>query len=361
MIKISANTFSKRRPSALLPSLLLVLLSGSACGKIGPLTLSERPLPAPISDIVVEQRQSAILIDFVLPRTLKDGKTPLEPGQIKYLELWHSTQNADKAPFEKTAKRIRRLGGDELPDPSEGRYTLSIPFPPQELDSQSHYFALDYRYQGKKAGMSQPVRHQAVLPAQAISDLKLLEEGRHFILKWSRPTQNILGQPLKELIGYQVYSQKKNGQHWSEEQRISEEAVLEEGFEKERSDIEGDFRFRVTALSARRIESDFSNAVEISIVDTNPPRTPSGLVCLSYTDHIILTWDPSTEKDFDQYRIFRRHTNEPQFSLLAEGVKTPYYRDYKARKGRKYHYLITAMDEKGNESGQSNIAEGQIE
>jgi len=337
---------------------LLIMLSETACGKIGPLTLSERPLPGPVTDIVLEQHQDKIQINWLFPKFLQDQKTLFQPELIKYVEIWHSLEKPGQKPFSKLAKRIKKISTKELSRDSNNKYILEIQFPPEKLDSVKHYFALNYSYQRYKPEISQVICHHAFLPAQPVSDLTIVEEGRYFILTWSRPVLNIVGKPLKELIGYQVYGQKKMNSNWEMEKQLNSDPVLREGFELQKSDSEGEFRFRITALTAPRIESDFSNLVSISLIDDMPPQAPSALVCLSNDDHIILVWEGSPDTDLKEYHVYRKQSHAEPFKLLADGVKTSSFMDYEVKRGQTYIYLVIAIDQKGNESSESNIAEG---
>lgn len=357
-----AENRPRRGRSSLISTLFLtILLNGSACGKIGPLSLSERPVPLAIQDIRLEQRQNTILLSWTFPKTMKDKKTPFSLEQLQYVEIWHTDRPTLDKPFRKLAKRMKRIPAKELKPDKEGSCTIELPFKLEELDSKTHHFALRYRYQKQETDLGRRVSHQAVLPARSVQDLSLLEEGRHIILKWSRPEQNIADKPLKELIGYQIYRQKKSGGDWEEEKPVNKEIVLREGYEEEKSDSEGEYRYRVTALSSPTIESDFSNPAAIRLVDDTAPKAPANLVCLSYEKHLWLTWESPKDNDLDQFRIFRKQSHVEPFTLLAEGVKISSYRDYKVRRGQSYYYLVTAVDRKGNESRQSNMAEGKLE
>lgn len=340
---------------------LLLLFNGSACGKIGPLSLPERPLPGAVADIVVEQRQNAIQLSWTFPEKLLDQVSACQPELISLVEIWHTTSSPEEKPFAKTAKRIKKISGKELTRNREKRFSMTFPFHSDQLDSVTHYFAISYRHQKQKSAMSRVIRHQAILPAQAVKDLSLSQEGRHLLLKWSRPGQNIVNKPLKELIGYNVYMRSQEGDKWSKDTLVNSDPVLSEGFDQPCPDLEGQYQFRITALSADRIESDFSNPVAITLTDKTAPQVPANLVCLSYDDHIILTWEGSDDADLDQYRIFRKQSHTEPFKILVEGIKTSFYRDYKVKRGQTYYYLVTAVDGRGNESSQSNLAEGKIE
>jgi predicted small lipoprotein YifL len=370
MIKISADTFFKTSvcPPAprginptLLAALLLIFFSGSACGKLGPLTLPERPAPLPVSDITLDQRENMIIVSWSFPPVLKDQATLVQVEKISHLEIWHTAKPLEKKPFDKVAKRLKKMSGKDLAKAPSGRYEISFPFSPDDLDSLTHRFAIRYRHNGEKAEFSPIFSHQSVLPARPITDLSLQEEGRHLLLSWTSPQFNIQGKPLRELIGYHLYVQKKTDAGWEPDIRLNKTPILREGYEILSSEIEGEFRYRVTALASERIESDFSNAVTARVVDDKPPNRPTNLICLSSDDHIILTWRGTNDQDFDQYRILRRKNPTEPFTLLAEGVKTNFYRDYKVKKGQAYTYVITAVDKKGNESNESPPAEGTFQ
>jgi YVTN family beta-propeller protein len=106
---------------------------------------------------------------------------------------------------------------------------------------------------------------------------------------------------------------------------------------------------------ARAADSD---EVEITVVDTTPPSTPSSLtLTVVSSSQINLSWNPSSDLvEIDRYEIERcQGTGCSNFTQIAATVGTD-YPDMGLAEGTTYRYRVRAVDTEGNFSGYSNIA-----
>ena len=101
-------------------------------------------------------------------------------------------------------------------------------------------------------------------------------------------------------------------------------------------------------------ESEPSGAASFKPTDKFAPAVPAGLTAVPGTRSIELVWDRNTEKDLAGYRVYRGG------QLIATGLTAPAYSDRDARQGVKYEYQVSALDNAGNESAKSPVAEGTI-
>lgn len=103
-------------------------------------------------------------------------------------------------------------------------------------------------------------------------------------------------------------------------------------------------------------ESEITEAVSITPRDIFPPAVPAGVSGVVGIGSIELVWDRNTESDLKGYRVYRA-ANGGDFAAIAELVDAPAYSDRQVEAGRKYRYTIAAIDQAGNESARSAIAE----
>ena len=103
-------------------------------------------------------------------------------------------------------------------------------------------------------------------------------------------------------------------------------------------------------------ESDLSEPVTLTPVDTFPPAAPAGLHASAAPNSIELNWDRNTEPDLNGYRIYRATADGP-FEKLADLSAIPSYSDRAVESGKTYRYAITALDRSGNESPRSPVLE----
>ena len=94
----------------------------------------------------------------------------------------------------------------------------------------------------------------------------------------------------------------------------------------------------------------------ITFRDVFPPKAPVGLVAVPGEGFgaplaIDLSWEPNDETDLLGYNVYRR-TGQGEFRRInADPVSASAYRDLKIEAGQTYTYRVTAVDQRGNESG----------
>lgn len=118
--------------------------------------------------------------------------------------------------------------------------------------------------------------------------------------------------------------------------------------------------YRVTAVDAEGRESELS--VEVRAMPTSedrPPPTPSNLVAVPTTGAIDISWIVILDSppDVSHYAIYRSDGAESPFVLLASTPDLAFsYQDTAVTDGVVYTYLVRAVDDAGQESGDSNLA-----
>lgn len=108
------------------------------------------------------------------------------------------------------------------------------------------------------------------------------------------------------------------------------------------------------------VEGDDSPEVKVFAHDVFPPAVPAGLQAVysgpGQETFIDLIWAPVTDADLAGYNVYRHEEGGPEVRVNSELVKTPAYRDAAVVAGKSYVYAVTAVDERGNESGKSEAA-----
>ncbi len=104
--------------------------------------------------------------------------------------------------------------------------------------------------------------------------------------------------------------------------------------------------------NSKEAESDFSTNLSVTPRDVFPPAAPQHLQGSSAPNSVELNWDRNLEDDLAGYRIYRAEGDGP-FEKLDDVSAIPSYSDRKAAAGKTYRYLVTALDQAGNESPRS--------
>ena len=102
--------------------------------------------------------------------------------------------------------------------------------------------------------------------------------------------------------------------------------------------------------------------VTVALRDTFAPAPPQGLFSVpgeagpggSRKMTIDLSWQPNTEADLAGYRVYRTDADagaSKPVLLTPALLPGPSFRDTTVTPGRRYRYVVTAVDRTGNESG----------
>ena len=120
---------------------------------------------------------------------------------------------------------------------------------------------------------------------------------------------------------------------------------------------------------AMAIRSVVSPAVTVQVLDTFPPKPPTGLEAAAGSGDqpsIDLSWQPGAEGDLAGYNVYRSEL--PPSGSAAAGaswhrlnsaiIAVPGFTDAEVRAGSRYGYRVTAVDTGGNESAPGNEVQG---
>ena len=110
----------------------------------------------------------------------------------------------------------------------------------------------------------------------------------------------------------------------------------------------------VLTTNSDYVPSDSGPAESPRIGDTTPPAVPSGLAARASNNIISLNWDNNTESDLAGYNVYRDTVSGGPYTRIASDVLTSNYVDTTAVNGTTYYYVVTAVDNSSNESGNSN-------
>ena len=102
------------------------------------------------------------------------------------------------------------------------------------------------------------------------------------------------------------------------------------------------------------------NLDAISVIDSIPPVAPQNLSADAGVGTVVLNWDANTEGDLAGYNIYRSDlSGESYVKINSNLVSTNTYSDNELPGGT-YYYVVTAVDNDGNESVHSQEAEAFV-
>lgn len=94
-----------------------------------------------------------------------------------------------------------------------------------------------------------------------------------------------------------------------------------------------------------------------AVYDTQAPAQPQGLAAQAHSAAVSLTWESSTEDDFESYMVMRASKGSSEWNTIARGLTLPAFTDNTCRPGIDYLYKVQALDKAYNRSVPSVTAE----
>jgi len=161
---------------------------------------------------------------------------------------------------------------------------------------------------------------------------------------------------VENASGYQIYRQGPEDLSLAEYQRVND--VLEF---IDQTNEDGSYLYGVASIREFNDQEAISESCVAKEIrsDSNPPATPENFKLELIPQGIKASWNPNTDPDFYMYHLYRSHGNE---ILSVEGI-SPIKTHFKGTVVIDYHpsstdhcYVLTAMDQIGNESEPSNSA-----
>lgn len=178
-------------------------------------------------------------------------------------------------------------------------------------------------------------------PAQIIAANQL---GRYINVSW-------LNSPSTDVVQYQLFRSENNAP-----EKLLSTLTNTFYYRDEAITQPHTYRYTVVALDSLGNVSKPKTSEPVTANDLNPPREVRNVRAFPREGFVELIWEPVVANDLSKYRIYRSDTLPTGiYTQIAEvEVQTLVFRD---PTGQKHHwYRITAIDNAGNESRQSDPA-----
>jgi hypothetical protein len=361
----------------LFPFLISTFFFVSGCGAPGEPVPPSPPVPLAVADLAAHQSGNGVELVFTLPSKSVSGEKLTTTPAVEILRgALKPNGAADLKSFRIVYTVPGALVGNYL---ASGRARFTDPISPEETKAHpgaSFAYLIRTRLSKKRASADSNVVTARVFPVpQAISSVQVQVTETAVNLNWRAPTQTSAGDPLPAIFGYHIYRGQIDPQapaptskdlaltHW-----ISPVALLGPSNATSYSDTQFDFGKTyvylvrsVMAMEGNEIESDNSEPATVTALDTFPPGAPRDLVAAVLpgaapsTFVVDLSWSLNLETDLAGYRVYRSEQEGARGqSITPDLLPTPAFRDSSVEPGRRYWYVVTAVDRAGNQSAPSN-------
>jgi hypothetical protein len=246
-------------------------------------------------------------------------------------------------------------------------YSDTLPASVQQTSPLGYatYAISDLNTNSRTAGLSNQVRVSLAPTLHAPAGVRAKATSEGVLLSWTDSGQRPENPALHYL--YRVF-RRTVGDEKSPEVIAGEIPVTGDptsSFVDRNIQWEKTYIYRVAGITqvqqpgkeAIEVEGDDSPPVEAFSHDVFPPATPSGLQAvfsgIGQKPFIDLTWAPNLESDLAGYNVFRHEEGGALTKVNKDLVQTPSFRDATVEAGHEYFYSVSAVDQRGNESGES--------
>ncbi len=111
----------------------------------------------------------------------------------------------------------------------------------------------------------------------------------------------------------------------------------------------------VVAVAFLLVIASFGSETGVTAVDTVPPLAPVGMMVEDHANQVKISWASNAEPDLAGYNVYSSGQEDGPFSKVNDEVLLcPWCYDSPVTMEITY-YMITAVDESGNESAYSDV------
>jgi hypothetical protein len=293
----------------------------TGCGYVGDTKPPTLDIPTRVTDLRAAEYGANIAVEFTIPALTTEG---LELKNLRSVDL-----------------RITGDGQDRTyPIPAKGPGPVSHDVPAQDwIGKQATITVRATGPKGKTSDWSNAITIAVGAPLGTPRNVSAKSAPEGVLLTWAGPGP-----------GYRIFRAVGDGMP----ERLAESAASP--YTDTSAAFGTKYRFIVQSLDSESRQSELSAAVEITPQDEFPPAVPNSVSAVAGVDSIELSWERNTEDDFAGYNVYRS-VGDSTFERLASAIESPVYSDRMVDMGKRYRYVVTAVDANGNESARSAAAD----
>jgi hypothetical protein len=317
------------------------LLLSASCGYVGPVVPPSPQVPNPVTNLMAVERGDRILISFTTPPRTTDNLAIKRFSEIE-LRIGPAITPFDFGRWSASAKQYL------LPLPPRNDPDTPKPFPLAESvpvsDWQGQRVAIAVRTavrrEGHYSSWSNVVRLTIIPPLEPpVIEAKATADGIKLTFE-----------DLGNGIQYRIFRQGPN-----------DKVPVEIGTARKPEYVDATSQYGIpykySALALKGgAESLPSKPSHITAVDVFAPKVPASITALAAANSVEVSWERSPDIDLKGYYIYRSQNGGP-FERQGGLLSLPTYSDHNVERGKTYHYAISAVDQKNNESAKSAVAE----
>jgi fibronectin type 3 domain-containing protein len=351
------NTGARWRFTA---SLALVLAVVTACAlKTDPLVPAS-PRPEQVKDVTAVTRDGIVFLSWPLPAKNVEGVS-MQPADILLFRIYRAEFG-----HERKKARYKQYAELEMATPAQANVRNGIVF---WSDSQVKYgYTYGYRIRAVsvRGGVSKESVEVQVMPLLGTAPprgVKALSGDSFNLVTWETVTTKADGSPYDGFVGYNIYRGTEQGIY--DEPPLNKGPLTTTSFKDTNAVNNRTYYYMVRSVTSPIPpwkESLDSAEVTATPRDLTPPNSPTGLTAVPGVGRVFLSWNENKEADLAGYHVYRSTRHGKGYERLTDKplLRTTYL-DETVTTGNTYYYVLTAVDQSGNESEYSRALKVRVE
>ena len=320
-----------------LSAALAITLLWSGCGAPGDPLPPLLNIPARTTDLEATQRAGDLVLRWTVPAQTTESFPVKDLDRVVVLGMELEGEGIDGSAFESGARELLTL---EHPQPGE-RVERRLPLPAAP-GKRMAVAIKNYNRRGRAEGLSN-IAVVEIAPALAASQkLAAIAQPGSIRLEWS---------PVPGARGYRIY--RSTGEKGEFAFLAAREAAPFDDADFEWGTLYRYFVRAYVQVSTGIAESSDSPTASVVPKDIFPPSPPGGLRAVASETAVELSWNLSPEPDTAGYHVYRRDASGRTVRLNTGLLAAPVFSDKQIQRQQQYSYMVTAVDDKGNESAQT--------
>jgi len=306
----------------------------AGCGSIGEPLYPALNIPLRVTDLTAVERGDKIDVRFTIQTHTTEGMLLKEVGSV---DLRIGPVPATGFNSNDWANDAKKLDVSPVPQPGAARAEVNA------RDFVGKQLVVGVRLGNTRGRMSDWSNFYPVAVEQPLrkpTDVKAESVAEGVRLTWNAPDQT----------AFRIF--RKEGEQ-SEPSQLAVTAKPE--YLDTTTEYGTAYKYYVQGIHDKT-ESEIVETNALTPKDVFPPQVPTGLTASVGVGAVELAWSRNAETDFKEYRVFRSAENGPYLQIAA-GLEAPIYSDHSIETGKHYRYRVSAVDQAGNPSAQSEPVE----
>ena len=348
------------RPLLILLSLISLVTVLTGCGTPGAPQLPSLQLARPVDDLTAARKGNKVQLDWTLPKKNTDRTLVKNIPESRICRHDGTTLMSGCTPVGNAMnQKIEEPRKGEQPATVHMKYVDTLPRQLGEQDPAGfvRYAVEIMNTRDRSAGLSNQVLIPVAPTITPPEHLTVKVEADGVLLTWTGAT--VPAPPPGLTYRYRIERSPAGGNAYFSLADVEPEP---EGFYLDKTfGWETKYDYRITSVTDVRsqgvnmsVEGEDSEAVAVFTRDIYPPAEPSGLQAVfssvGQKPFVDLSWTPNMESDLAGYNIFRSFDGSEPVKLNKQLIAMPSFRDEAVVAGKTYHYTVSAVDLRGNES-----------